>query len=51
MEQKERPTLPQVEGALKQLGMFLLTSHAATELEMLCDMYAKAYSWKLRLLK
>lgn len=51
MEYKERPTLPQVEGALKQLEKFLLTSHDATELEMLCAMYVKAYAWKLRLLK
>ena len=51
MEQTERPTLPQVEGALKQLEMFLLTSYEGTELEMLCSMYAKAYTWKLRIMK
>ena len=51
MEQKDRPTLPQVEGALKQLEMFLLTSYDGSELERLCGMYAKAYTWKLRLLK
>jgi hypothetical protein len=46
-----KPTLPQVEEALKQLEMFLLTSYDGTELEMLCGMYAKAYVWKLRLMK
>ena len=51
MEHKERPSLPQVEGALKQLEMFLLTSYDGTELEMLCSMYTKAYIWKLRLMK
>ena len=51
MNTQERPTLPQVEGALKQLEMFLLTSYDGQELEMLCGMYAKAYVWKLRLVK
>jgi len=51
MEQKERPTLEQVMGALKQLEMFLLTSYDGSELEILCGMYAKAYAWKLRLMK
>ena len=48
---KTRPTLDQVRGALKQLEMFLATPADAVELEMLCGMYAKAYIWKLRLLK
>ena len=46
-----KPTLPQVEGALRQLEMFLATPADAVELEMLCGMYAKAYIWKLRLMK
>ncbi len=51
MEHKERPTLPQVEGALKQLEMFLLTAYDAQDLERLCVMYTQAYTWKLRLMK
>lgn len=51
MEYKERPTLPQVEGALKQLEMFLLTSYDGAELAQLCFMYTQAYIWKLRLMK